>query len=200
LAFVRAQEPAERRPRTQGRKIIAGDEESIRPLGPAGLTDVERYHAEREQVGERAQALPKIAVLEPRHAGVRAGLRARLDELKAGGIGHAGQRLKDHGLHPREHRRVHADPDSERHDHHGRDRGHSPDHPPRVMNIVDARHFSARPANSRVSVCTLIFSPSLMNSGTRISMPVSSVATLVTLPVAVSPRAPASAEVTARTT
>ena len=40
----------------------------------------------------------------------------------------------------------------------------------------------ARPANSRVSVDTLIFSPSLMNSGTRISMPVSSLASLVTFP------------------
>ena len=46
--------------------------------------------------------------------------------------------------------------------------------------------------NSRVSVLTLTFSPSLMNSGTRISMPVSSVAGLVTLPLAVSPRIPGS--------
>ena len=36
----------------------------------------------------------------------------------------------------------------------------------------------ARPANSRVSVWTFTFSPSLMNSGTRISRPVSSVAVL----------------------
>jgi hypothetical protein len=50
----------------------------------------------------------------------------------------------------------------------------------------------ARPANCRVSVSTLIFSPSLMNTGTRISMPVSSLAGLVTLPLAVSPRTPGS--------
>ena len=50
----------------------------------------------------------------------------------------------------------------------------------------------ARPANSRVSVDTLTFSPSLMKGGTRISMPVSSLAGLVTLPLAVSPRAPGS--------
>ena len=50
----------------------------------------------------------------------------------------------------------------------------------------------ARPANSRVSVDTLIFSPCLMKRGTRISMPVSSFAGLVTLPLAVSPRAPGS--------
>ena len=50
----------------------------------------------------------------------------------------------------------------------------------------------ARPANSRVSVWTLTFSPSLMKSGTRISMPVSSVAAFVTLPLAVSPRMPGS--------
>src|SRR3989442_807806 len=39
-----------------------------------------------------------------------------------------------------------------------------------------------------------------MNRGTRISMPVSSVATLVTLPLAVSPRAPGSLEVTRSST
>lgn len=50
----------------------------------------------------------------------------------------------------------------------------------------------ARPANSRVSVDTLIVSPSLMKSGTRISMPVSSFAGLVTLPLEVSPRTPGS--------
>ena len=46
----------------------------------------------------------------------------------------------------------------------------------------------ARPANSRVSVCTFTRSPSFTNSGTRTSMPVSSVAALVTLPLLVSPR------------
>ena len=46
----------------------------------------------------------------------------------------------------------------------------------------------ARPANCRVSVSTLIFSPSLIKTGTRISMPVSNLAGLVTLPLAVSPR------------
>jgi hypothetical protein len=50
----------------------------------------------------------------------------------------------------------------------------------------------ARPTNSRVSVDTLIVSPSLMKRGTRISMPVSSFAGLVTLPLDVSPRTPGS--------
>ncbi len=50
----------------------------------------------------------------------------------------------------------------------------------------------ARPANSRVSVWTLTFSPSLMKSGTRISRPVSSRASFVTPPLAVSPRTPGS--------
>jgi hypothetical protein len=54
------------------------------------------------------------------------------------------------------------------------------------------RSYQARPANCRVSVSTLIFSPSLINTGTRISMPVSSLAGLVTLPLAVSPRTPGS--------
>jgi len=54
-----------------------------------------------------------------------------------------------------------------------------------------ARH-QARPANSRVSVDTLTVSPSLMKRGTRISMPVSSFASLVTLPLEVSPRTPGS--------
>ena len=61
--------------------------------------------------------------------------------------------------------------------------------------IVDDRVSEsgyARPANSRVSVCTFTLSPSLMNSGTRISSPVSSVASLVTPPLAVSPRTPGS--------
>src|SRR5271167_2287439 len=49
-----------------------------------------------------------------------------------------------------------------------------------------------RPANSRVSVETLILSPSLMKSGTRISIPVCSFAGLVPLPLAPSPRAPGS--------
>lgn len=48
------------------------------------------------------------------------------------------------------------------------------------------------PANSLVSVDTLIFSPSLMKKGTRISTPVSNLAGLVTLPLAVSPRTPGS--------
>src|SRR5262245_7496661 len=55
----------------------------------------------------------------------------------------------------------------------------------------DLRHrppVYARPANSRVSVWTLTFSPSLMKRGTRISNPVSSVAAFVTVPLAVSPR------------
>ena len=112
----------------------------------------------------------------------------------------------DHRLDPREHRGVHADPDAKRHDHHGRQARHPPDHPPRLPQVahhirhspLDLPDFARmpRPENSRDSLCTLIFSPSLMNSGTRISMPVSSVATLVTLPLAVSPRAPASVDAT----
>ena len=47
----------------------------------------------------------------------------------------------------------------------------------------------ARPAKSRVSVATFTFSPSLINSGTRISRPVSSRAGLVPLPLEESPRA-----------
>jgi PAS domain S-box-containing protein len=58
----------------------------------------------------------------------------------------------------------------------------------------------ARPANSRVSVCTFTFSPSLMKSGTRISSPVSSVAAFVTPPLAVSPRTPGSVCVTVSST
>jgi len=58
----------------------------------------------------------------------------------------------------------------------------------------------ARPANSFVSVWTLTISPSLMNRGTRISSPVSSRATLVTLPLAVSPREPGSVSVTVSST
>jgi len=45
----------------------------------------------------------------------------------------------------------------------------------------------ARPENSRFSVDTFTFSPSLMKSGTRISRPVSSLASLVTLPLEESP-------------
>ena len=48
-------------------------------------------------------------------------------------------------------------------------------HPPTIdrQRVPQRRRGSCAtpPANSRVSVCTLIFSPSLMNSGTRISMP-----------------------------
>ena len=50
------------------------------------------------------------------------------------------------------------------------------------------RSGSDAAANSRFSVLTLIFSPSLMKVGTRISRPVSRRASLVTLPAAVSPR------------
>ena len=57
-----------------------------------------------------------------------------------------------------------------------------------------------RPRHSRVSVLTFTFSPSLMKSDTRTSIPVSSFATFVTLPDAVSPRAPGSAEVTVNST
>src|SRR5205085_12355632 len=64
----------------------------------------------------------------------------------------------------------------------------------------DGRRAHARPANSRVSVCTLTFSPSLMKSGTRIDRPVSSVASLVTPPLAVSPRTPGSVAVTVSST
>ncbi len=58
--------------------------------------------------------------------------------------------------------------------------------------ILVKHMVQARPANSRVSVDTLTVSPFLMKRGTRISMPVSSLAGLVTLPLAVSPRAPGS--------
>ena len=61
-------------------------------------------------------------------------------------------------------------------------------HSTNQKNVTD----QARPANSRVSVDTFTFSPSLMKRGTRISIPVSSLAGLVTLPLAVSPRAPGS--------
>lgn len=58
----------------------------------------------------------------------------------------------------------------------------------------------ALPANSSVSVCTFTFSPSLMNKGTRSSMPVSSTASLVTLPLLVSPRTAPSQDATASST
>ena len=61
------------------------------------------------------------------------------------------------------------------------------------MAVAD---YHALPANSLVSVCTFTFSPSLMKSGTRISRPVSSVASLVTPPLAVSPRTPGSVDLT----
>lgn len=61
---------------------------------------------------------------------------------------------------------------------------------PRGGGVVSLHQ--ARPANSRVSVLTFTFSPSLMKRGTLISMPVSRVAGLVTLPLAVSPRLPGS--------
>src|SRR5262249_5200520 len=58
----------------------------------------------------------------------------------------------------------------------------------------------ARPANSRVSLCTFTLSPSLMKSGTRICRPVSSVASFVTPPLAVSPRTPGSVSLTESST
>jgi hypothetical protein len=64
---------------------------------------------------------------------------------------------------------------------------HTPAQRPRPGATV--RHdVYARPTNSRVSVCTFTRSPSLTNSGTRTSRPVSSVAAFVTLPLLVSPR------------
>ena len=65
---------------------------------------------------------------------------------------------------------------------------------PSTPEAAGARY--ARPANSRVSVCTFTFSPSLMNRGTRTSRPVSSVAALVTPPLAVSPLTPGSVDTT----
>jgi|HubBroStandDraft_2_1064218.scaffolds.fasta_scaffold18224_3 hypothetical protein len=53
--------------------------------------------------------------------------------------------------------------------------------------------LQARPANSRVSVATFTFSPSLMKRGTRISRPVSSFTTFVTVPLEESPLTPGSA-------
>src|ERR1035441_2075835 len=53
---------------------------------------------------------------------------------------------------------------------------------------VGVADCQARPANSRVSVLTLTFSPSLMKVGTRSSRTVSRRASLVTAPAAVSPR------------
>ena len=50
----------------------------------------------------------------------------------------------------------------------------------------------ARPEKAPVSVATFTFSPSLIKSGTRISRPVSSLASLVTAPLVESPRAPGS--------
>ncbi len=62
----------------------------------------------------------------------------------------------------------------------------------RTLSAAVAIHRYARPANSRFSVETFTFSPSLMKRGTRISRPVSSLADLVTLPLDESPRSPGS--------
>jgi hypothetical protein len=59
-----------------------------------------------------------------------------------------------------------------------------------ILRTPDARSNQsphARPANSRFSVDTFTFSPSLIKRGTRISSPVSSLASLVTLPAEESP-------------
>jgi hypothetical protein len=60
--------------------------------------------------------------------------------------------------------------------------------------------FHARPATSPVWVFTRTSSPSLMKSGTRACSPVSSVASLVAPPAAVSPRRPNSVETTVSST
>ena len=70
----------------------------------------------------------------------------------------------------------------------------------KTLFVGRSNRFYARPANSSVSVCTFTLSPSLTNSGTRIWRPVSSVAILVTPPLAVSPRTPGSEEVTVSST
>jgi hypothetical protein len=59
-----------------------------------------------------------------------------------------------------------------------------------LTSVIDLESSHARPANSRFSVDTFTFSPSLMKSGTRISRPVSSLADLVTPPLDESPRTP----------
>src|SRR5258708_20646111 len=128
---------------------------------------------------------------------MRSGVAARFDQIQPAGAHDAGKRLQKHRLHPGEHGGVRADSDAERYDDHSRDHRHPDDRSPRVAQIIE---HHALPANSRVSVGTLIFSPSLLNIGTRISIPVSTVATFVTLPLAVSPRAPCSVAVTVNST
>ena len=63
--------------------------------------------------------------------------------------------------------------------HGGRDDDEKSLRAPRALRSTSCLRHHARPANSRVSVWTFTFSPSLMKSGTRISRPVSSVAGLV---------------------
>ena len=111
----------------------------MRAFGAAGVADVERHHAKGEQVGQRAHPVAQVAVLEPRCAGIGAGIGARLDQLDAARVGDAGDRLEHQRLNPGEHGGVHADADAKRHDHDGGQARHPPDHPPGLAHVADHR-------------------------------------------------------------
>ena len=134
--FVETEEAPSRRLQAEGREVVAGDQQAVRAFHLTRFADVERRHSERQQVAKRMQAFAQIAVLEPGRTWVHAGFGARLDEVKARGVGDAGNRLKDDGLNPREDDDVDADADAEREDDHERQDGHPHDHATRVPHVT----------------------------------------------------------------
>ena len=117
--FVGADEAAPLGLEAEPAEVVARDEQCKGAFGAALVADVQRYGTIGNQLTKGVHALAEVAELGPRHARIRAGFSARLDEMKRRGVAHARDRVKDQGLDPREYRRIHADPHAERKDHDG---------------------------------------------------------------------------------
>ena len=52
-----AEEPPKRRTQAESGEVVPGDQHAVRALRSSALADVERRHAERDQVGHRPSAV-----------------------------------------------------------------------------------------------------------------------------------------------
>ena len=149
VASSGSQEAAERRPHAERRKVVAGDEQAEDPLGAASSPRVNGAMRNASSSGNERRRSRRSPYSSHETPGIGTGFRARLDEVKRAGVGHAGQRPQHDRLDPREDRRVHADADAERHDDDRREHRHLADRPPGVAQVHGVERSKESPERRR---------------------------------------------------
>ena len=94
IDVLRPQETAERWRQAETRKVVARHQEPVAALDLSGVTDVQRRHPKREQIGHGLQPVGEVPILEPGRADVDAGVGTGLDQVKGPGVPHSGIGLK----------------------------------------------------------------------------------------------------------